>query len=100
MGKEYHFGVVATFDEATCRWTFEAMPINGEETPFAEMSWGEVYDPDSGDVANPGWEEAVWQSDDPVEAANYVLLEEAITEANHVLRGHEPITNVKEARTA
>ena len=81
MSKQYHFGVVATFDEDTLTWEFQAMPINGDETPFFEMQ--EVYNYDTYE-----WEDANDHGPDStdVERANYVLLEEAIDHANHRLK--------------
>jgi len=83
--KEYHFGVVATWVDSA--WQFDATFINGDDSPFAEMSWGEVYDPEEGDVAEPGWQIARWGSDHPQEAGNHHNLERAIDEANRRLRG-------------
>jgi hypothetical protein len=84
--KEYHFGVVAYFDDDTATWEFQVSPINGDDSPFAEMSWGEVYDNEEGDVADPGWQFAIMDSDDPVESANYIALDNAMRHAQHRLR--------------
>jgi hypothetical protein len=86
-GKEYHFGVVAHFDEESSTWKFEATYINGDDSPFSEMEWGEVYHEDAGDVWNPGWQRASMDSDDPIESANFNLLTEAIQVANRRLHG-------------
>ena len=82
MSKQYHFGVVATFDEDTLTWEFQAMPINGDETPFFEMQ--EVYNYDTYE-----WEDAFihYEPDGYAEQrANFILLMEAIEHANHRLK--------------
>jgi len=80
MSKEYHFGVVAYFDEDTSTWEFDATTTGGDG-PFMEMDY-EVFNPDSGD-----WE-CAWMSADPgsVERVNFELLMEAIEHANHRLK--------------
>ena len=82
MSKEYHFGVVAYFDEDTSTWEFEATTINGSDSPFAEMSWGEVYDQGSGD-----WEFAEMGSGRSPETANFNRLLEAIDAVVAYLKG-------------
>jgi hypothetical protein len=80
--KEYHFGVVATFDEEACHWTYQATYINGDDSPFREMDWGEIYNVDTED-----WELAIMRGDtDPSkEAINFTLLTEAIETAQRRL---------------
>lgn len=78
--KEYHFGVVAIFDESTSKWTFEATWL-GADGPFMEMDY-EVYD-----QGLETWECAHMTAETgSVEYANYVLLREAIEIANHRLK--------------
>lgn len=85
--KDYHFGVIATFDEATCRWTFRTQMLNGDESPFMEMQ--EVYNFDTYE-----WENAFMDrvGDQPVERANYVLLEEAVWLVQHRLDNYQPLS--------
>ena len=79
ISKEYHFGVVAWFDEITSTWMFRAVPITGDDSPFMEMGYGEVYN-----NATYEWEQANQYRTDtnPTEHANGVLLDEAIRTAN------------------
>jgi hypothetical protein len=80
MSKEYHFGVVAYFDEDTSTWEFEANYLGGDG-PFMEMDY-EIYNQDSGD-----WECAHMTADPgSVERANYELLDEAIKVAQYRLK--------------
>jgi hypothetical protein len=81
--REYHFGVVATWNSTS--WDFDATFINGDDSPFSEMGWGEVYNPEEDD-ADP-WEQARYDSDDIREAGNHHNLERAINEANRRMRG-------------
>lgn len=83
MSKEYHFGVVATFDEDTSTWEFQATYINGDDSPFREMD-EEIYDPNYGDYGE--WQCAhMTGSEGSVERANFILLTEAIEHAQHRL---------------
>ena len=80
-GKEYHFGVIATFDEQACFWRFQATYINGDDSPFYEMDQGEVWSP---------WGDGQWQRADgfggtQTEQINYTLLTEAIETAQRRL---------------
>jgi hypothetical protein len=81
--KEYHFGVVATFDEDTSRWEFDATTVGGD-SPFMEMDY-EVFDPDRGDSGT--WE-CAWMTAEPgsIERVNFELLVEAIEHANYRLK--------------
>ena len=74
--REYHFGVTAWTDETG--WHFNVSPINGDDSPFAEMSWGEIYNTDTGE-----WEYAGWGDDDN----NSAMLDFAIDIANERLKG-------------
>lgn len=89
--KDYHLGVVATFDDETRRWTFQATTLNGDESPFMEMQ--EVYNHETYE-----WEDAFeFTRDDElgVERANGIYLEDAVWQVQHILSGRFPLTTVQ-----
>jgi hypothetical protein len=79
--KEYHFGVIAHWDDEHQRWSFHARPINGDDSPFADMG-DEIYN-----YATDQWENASPDSYSSVATANEETLYEVIDAANHLLKG-------------